>query len=420
MTAESALDSSLPPRVTGNVDIARFPSREDAIERWRVSIGGRVHFLSDADTARRIFALSQNGTYAQVYACYAELAGTSACTLEIFMVWSNKHRAKLEQLAETPDGHPLRYRRQLLSESTCMRFAHGLTWLFHRLPAVLLLIVSASVVGRHLAISPTHWHGTFWLAVPLALVGIFVHELGHITACVRYGARQGGIGVGLYWIWPAFYADVRGSWSLPSRQRLQVSAGGLYFQTLYAALLAGLAFATGEPTFGMALQVTLVLMATTCNPVFKYDGYWILADLFNITNVHTRIARHLTHLVHGRGKMGRDLLASRWTWLSVIFVACATGYIAFIGLELFRSASGGIEQLSTYMRALAAPVPTEGDLHLWLVSCGLVAQLALVGLAILVLGMRSLRATASVFQGRGDNHHARSKQESGTARPAVG
>src|SRR5579859_6917046 len=200
MSGESAADSSSPPRVTGDVDIARFPSPGVAAERWRVSISGRVHFLSDAETARRIFALAHGTTYARAHQCYCELAGSDACAMDAFIAWSEQHRAQLETLADTPDGHPLKFRHRLLSESGCNRVARRLAGLFRRLPTTLLLLISVVLVTRYELTPPAHWQGTFWLAVPLALFGIFVHEVGHITACVRYGARQGGIGVGLYWI----------------------------------------------------------------------------------------------------------------------------------------------------------------------------------------------------------------------------
>lgn len=416
MSAESLRDSSTPPMVMGDVDIARFPSSGEATERWRVSVGGRVHFLSDADTARRIYGLAHGDNYARAHEIYSELAGAEACDRDVFVAWSETHRSQLEELAVTPDGHPLKFRHRLVSEVGCERLARRLAWLFRRIPAALLLLVSASMVGRFVAISPAHWQGAFWLAIPLALCGILVHEIGHITACVRYGAKQGGIGIGLYWIWPAFYADVRGSWSLPARQRLQVSAGGLYFQSMYAALLATLGMATGDPMFGMALQITLLLMAMTCNPVFKYDGYWILADLFNITNIHTRIASHLKGLLHARESDRLAMLASRWTWLSAIFATGAVGFIAYIGVELFHSASMDLQHLARNWRDLTSHTMRSSPMHLWLSTGALVLRIILVGVAIMVLGTRSLRATASIFQGRGERQcQVESRTPSGSA-----
>ncbi len=67
-------------------------------------------------------------------------------------------------------------------------------------------------------------------AATLTALGIIVHEIGHLTACSRYGAQHGGIGIGIYWCMPVFYAEVNGAWMLPRLQRAVVDVGGLYFQ----------------------------------------------------------------------------------------------------------------------------------------------------------------------------------------------
>ncbi len=418
MISGSIEGSITSPRVTGDVDIARFPSSSGGADRWRVSIAGQVHFLADVDTARRIYSLSSGSTYASTYRSYVELAGVDACTFETYIAWSERHREQLEGLVTTPDGHPLKLRHQLISEALCQRIARPLTWLFHRLPAAVLLLASVMVVAAYVLSWTGRWQGTFWFAVPLAFLGIFVHEIGHITACVRHGARQGGIGIGLYWIWPAFYADVRGSWALSARYRLQVSAGGLYFQSLYAALLAVLGMATGNPTFGMAVQITLLLMATTCNPVFKYDGYWILADLFNITNVHKNIAEYLARLIHGDAASRKGLLRTRWMWLSGIFVLAATGYMTYIGAELFLSGSSAWQRL---VGEWQSPRLHDGSRwpH-WFATASLSVQLTLIGLAFVILGMRSLQATTAILHGRRGGDGVRIGNEGEETQPTTG
>lgn len=399
--SEPLMGSATPPKVAGDVDIARFLSPSERSDRWRVSIAGRVHFLTDVDTAQRIHALSGGTTYVRAYQRYVELAGADADSFDVFVLWSEKHRDRLERLAKTPDGHPLRFRCTLLSETACMHIGRHLVWLFYRSLAIALVLVSAAVVGGYVVVSSAHWQGSFWLATPLALLGVFVHEMGHIAACVRHGARQGGIGVGLYWIWPAFYADVRGSWSLSARQRLQVSAGGLYFQCIYAAALACLGLLTGNPTFGMAVQITLLLMATTCNPVFKYDGYWMLADLFNATNIHTHIAEHLKRLLNSNASARRALLGTRWTWLSMIFASAAACYIAYIGIELFLSGSAALHELTSDWRSLDASTQGGGRMHLWMSIASVGMQLILIGLALVILGARCLRTSTTILKGRG-------------------
>lgn len=403
---EAVNGCSQPPQVTGDLEIARFLSPSGTGERWRVSLTGQTHFLTDEATAKRIRALAARGspfTYEQVYARYRDLAGAVAEPEAQFIFWCEKHRSRLQQLASTPDTHALRFRRLLLSGEVCERITTGLTKGFEPLVMAMAWTLSLFCIAVYFIFSTTNLGGSFWLGTCLALLGVFAHELGHIAGCVRHGGRQGGIGIGLYWIWPAFFADVRGSWALAPRQRLQVSLGGLYFQSIYAGGLALAGMVTGSATIANALGVTMILMATTINPVLKYDGYWILSDWLNVTNLHTRIARHLGALLRGDSlTTPRD--SSHLTLVSLVFAAAAIGYIAFIGSELFRSGSAAIAQIPDAWHELviqhSAGETIQQTRQAGMACLSVVLQAALIGLGLAILGARSFRATMNLVANR--------------------
>lgn len=392
-----------PPRIAGDVSIARFLS-QDAADKWRVCVGHN-HFLTDCRTAHRLLALAGDGasrrTYQEIHAaCRATEGGLD--TIDDLVEWCEAHRTRLEGLADVNDSHALRYRRVLLSARSCELMARSLRGLFQ--PTVLLASWFAALLVSGLCWlerTPPREPGNFFLAAVIALTGIFLHELGHITACVRHGARQGGIGVGLYWIWPAFYADVRGGWSLGHVQRAVISMGGLYFQSLYLALLCALEMATPSATLSIAAATTVLLMLTTLNPVFKYDGYWILSDLLNLTNLHARIGSHLRELLRSSGPARRRLLHGRMTIVSAGFASMAVTYFGYL-----------LHMLASTVAAQLATIP-----GLWRTTCHLfgehvaffgeagasVAKLCmtvlgaiLLGVAIAVLGYRALQATRKV------------------------
>ena len=129
----------------------------------------------------------------------------------------------------------------------------------------------------------------------LFLGSLLMHELGHASACVRYGAQPGDIGFTIYAIWPAFYSDVSAAWQLKRWQRIVVDLGGVFFQIIVAALYA-IFYAF---THWACLKVALVMIAGSClfslNPIFKFDGYWVVADSLGVTNLsqqRSRIFRH--------------------------------------------------------------------------------------------------------------------------------
>jgi len=122
------------------------------------------------------------------------------------------------------------------------------------------------------------------------------HELGHSAACRRYGASPSDIGFTIYLIYPAFYSDVSSSWQLSRWQRVAVDLGGNYFQCIAATIFALGFYITHWP----ALRIAQLMILSTCvfslNPFFKFDGYWVMADMLGVTNLASqpfRIGKHL-------------------------------------------------------------------------------------------------------------------------------
>jgi len=171
----------------------------------------------------------------------------------------------------------------------------------------------------------------YWWSLALTLAGIFLHELGHLAACHRFGGQHGGIGVGIYWCLPAFYAEVHGAWTLSRRQRAAVDAGGVYLQFMFAAVLGVFYLVSHAQALLSAIVLTHVLMLHTLNPVLKFDGYWLLSDLAGIHNLHRRI-RDVGRKLLRRGQLARSELA-----LFAAFTLIALGYFTYLLVALGRN-----------------------------------------------------------------------------------
>lgn len=388
------------PRIAGDVRIARFRTLADGTERWRISVDGLRRFLTDQPTAHRVLALtvksdaerriSDEEAYRRYSAAYPA-AESAAC----FVAWCEQHMQSLEALAQVHTAHSMRWRFTLLNSRTCERLARTLTPLFKPVAVYAAWGLAALAMLAYLLYAPAAQGGSAWIASLIALIGVFIHQLGHVTGCVRHGARQQGIGVGLYWIWPAFFADVRGSWVLPATGRVQVSMGGLYFQSIYVAALSVFTWATGNADTAIAIQVSFLLMATTLNPVFKYDGYWILSDVFDITNLHSRISAHLHTMLSTRGRacVERDRL--RPTLVAIAFSALAVAYLGYIAHVLGPAGIATCKSILTDWHLAVASTSHEAARN-W-THTGLAAlELLIIGLAFLMLGAQSLRAMLRV------------------------
>jgi len=180
--------------------------------------------------------------------------------------------------------------------------------------------------------------------IALVVLGVLLHELGHLSACHRYGARHGGIGLGFYWFIPAFYAEVHGAWLLTRRQRAVVDAGGVYFQCVYLSVLSALYLWRPSPTVLMAIACTHLLVLNTLNPVLKFDGYWLLSDLTGSHNLHLRI-REAARLWWRRlsGDASAASLSRTQMLLVGSFLLLALAYFSyvlfFLGLQLAKGSA---------------------------------------------------------------------------------
>jgi putative peptide zinc metalloprotease protein len=142
---------------------------------------------------------------------------------------------------------------------------------------------------------------TAWLAggnlvwLGLATIGVkSLHELGHALAARRVGSRCHEIGVQLFFLLPCLYTNVSDVWLVPSKwKRIAVSAAGIYVE-LFLAALAMIIWWRIEPGILSSLCLNVMIVASlgtlllNGNPLMRYDGYYILADLVGVPNLERR------------------------------------------------------------------------------------------------------------------------------------
>lgn len=105
-----------------------------------------------------------------------------------------------------------------------------------------------------------------------------------------------------------------------------VDLGGMYFQLLVAAGLVPFAFfgpAAGVVRLLLLFNVYSVLQ--NLNPVFKMDGYWLLADATRVPNIHRQTIRFWLHALTRRTADTRTRLVCLLYGLTVV---AYLGYVA--------------------------------------------------------------------------------------------
>jgi putative peptide zinc metalloprotease protein len=190
---------------------------------------------------------------------------------------------------------------------------------------VFLLAGGAMALAEGSARLPAGGAG-FWPGYLLFVASLLAHELGHASACARFGAPPSEIGFVLYLVYPSFYSNVSAAWTLPRRQRLLVDLGGVYFQLLFGAALALVHAVAPWPP----LRVALAFIAGSCllslNPLLKFDGYWVLADALGVTNLRQqtmRLAGRLVRRLRPGARAGAGPAAAPIPWPARVLVPLA-------------------------------------------------------------------------------------------------
>jgi len=119
-------------------------------------------------------------------------------------------------------------------------------------------------------------------------LGTLFHELGHAAACIRFGAKHGGIGFGFYLLTPVFFADVSDAWKLKPSERIVVNLGGIYLEMILASILLVIYFFNNQIAFLIIPCLLIISTLYNLNPLLKFDGYWVLVDATNTPNLQTK------------------------------------------------------------------------------------------------------------------------------------
>ena len=175
-------------------------------------------------------------------------------------------------------------------------------WLLVVLPALLLALqhwqeLDADASHRILAADNI---------VPLALVWLLLkvlHEFGHGFAVKAFGGAVPELGVMMLVFAPLPYVDASAASAFRSKwRRALVGAAGMMVEVFLAALALYIWLAV-EPGIVRALAFDAMVVAGVStvlfngNPLLRYDGYYILADLLEIPNLAQRATRYWGHLV---------------------------------------------------------------------------------------------------------------------------
>ncbi len=245
-------------------------------------------------------------------------------------------------------------------------------WLFSpwlTLAGLAIICTGAAVIAIHwnefIASSRLIFSPHNWLSMAIAWIVLkIVHELGHGLVCKRHGGEVREAGLIFILLAPAAFVDVTSSWRFPSKwQRIHVAAAGMYVELVLAAITA-IVWSQADSVVLRHLLFNIILMASlstlifNANPLMRFDGYYILADLLEIPNLASEGMRFTQHLgarvFLGRVSPTRELRGVHgwvirvyglvvWVWRLVICASLlAAASVLFKGAGLVLGVAGAV------------------------------------------------------------------------------
>lgn len=322
------------PRLRESAQVQRHRYRGSAWYIIRDTVKGRVHRLAPAAYAI-VAAMDGRQTLDALWTESAELLGEEAPTQEqVIQLMGQLHAADLLTGSVPPDARELFERRfkqeraqilqKLLSPLSLKvklfdpdRFLERTAWLARPFFGWVGALIWLATVLPALALVAGHWPelsgnaGDRLLSVDnLVLMAVVypliktLHELGHGYAAKVFGGRVPEIGVMFLVFFPIPYVDAtdaagfRGKW-----RRVIVGAAGMLVE-LFLAALATYVWVMVEQGAVRAIAFNVMFTAGVStvlfngNPLMRYDGYYILADLLEIPNLAQRGGRYWSYLVN--------------------------------------------------------------------------------------------------------------------------
>jgi len=201
--------------------------------------------------------------------------------------------------------------------------------------ALILLAIKENWIPAGVVVPTDVAHYALYLA---GVIGFIVfHEIGHAAAAAYYGVLPKKIGFGIYFLFPAFYTDLTDIWALPAKQRIVINLGGIYMQLLLNVVLfvTALGLDSGSEVYYYMhryMVFNIFISLYNINPFFRFDGYWVYSDYFNLPNLRQRSMRLLGQTwmrLIGRRRIQQAEKPTTALWIY------AVSYLAFMGLIWF-------------------------------------------------------------------------------------
>ena len=369
--------AELRPRLSPQAKVHRHIYREQLWYVVQDQTGGHLHRLSPAAYAVVARMDGQTTVQALWEAANVEAAGDELTQNELVDLLVQLHAAELLQTDVSPDSAALfaKYRKKksdtlkqwvlnptslkiplfnpdrLLASwvpylSWCVGRMGLLLWLAVVIPAALLAVEHWKELTANLSDRVLSSSNLLVMAAVFPVVKL-LHELGHGMATRIWGGTVPQVGLMFMVFAPMPYVEASSSSAFASKYRRAVVAAAGMLVELFVAALAMYVWLLTEPGVARAVAFNTMVIAGVStlvvngNPLLRYDGYFILADLLEMPNLAQRGQKYLSYLWDRHVFRATDLepphespTERRWLLIYTPLAWCYRTFVA-IGVMLF-------------------------------------------------------------------------------------
>jgi putative peptide zinc metalloprotease protein len=177
-----------------------------------------------------------------------------------------------------------------------------LAWLCLVVSGITLAVMNWSALTDDVTDKILTAENLFLVAIAYPLVKA-LHELGHAYAAKVWGGEVHEIGLMFLVLIPVPYVDASSSAAFPEKWRRAVVGGAGIMVELALAAIAMIFWVNAEPGLARAFAFNVMLIGGVStllfngNPLLRFDGYFVLADLLEIPNMGQRSSKYFWYLV---------------------------------------------------------------------------------------------------------------------------
>jgi putative peptide zinc metalloprotease protein len=141
----------------------------------------------------------------------------------------------------------------------------------------------------------------------ILFVIVVIHESAHALTCMNFGGEVGELGFMLMYFIPAFYANVSDAYLFDKKwhKYWTTLAGG--YSELIICSLATFTWTLTQPdsflhhlTYNVMVFAGISTIVFNYNPLIKLDGYYLLTDILEVSNLRASAIGYIVYLIKTR------------------------------------------------------------------------------------------------------------------------